>query len=258
MEIAGVKIGGINAGNAGNLDLKYKEMKKNKIGASTTVSATGAVIDEKAKAKAMPKLTAKDLEALRRKAVQTSGVADPPTEKQSAKAPTKSETDEKMWHIECIVNYKTHPNTRSIPGVQGVYVPKITDNIEICRASHAQVKRLLNKSGAETIIRGLVDLVPVAAEKVTMDMGYNPLELDLRGFGSAWQQIGDDKDFLEPEMTELVIEWQSTFAQPCWVRVLKKFYDVATKYSARQKGLVSQNASSVRASSRLRDMGDNL
>lgn len=261
MEIGGVRLGHINAANAGKLDLEYKEAKKSRTSASQTTSAAQAGIDAKGKAKAaaaMPKLTQKDYDWMKKKAAQTSGNAG---SEGQPKAPTsgKKELDEKLWHIECVINYRTKPETRAVPGMAVVYIPALKDSLEVCRASHAQCKRILNKHGAEGMVRTIMSQIPWALETVTMDYGYNPMDLELRGLAKEWASATtEQKRILEPEMTELVIEWESTFSQPCWVRVLKKYFEMAKGYSDRRKGLIVNQSASTTASDKLREMSNNL
>lgn len=123
-------------------------------------------------------------------------------------------------------------------------------------AALANVRAALNARGADMVVRSMLVGSARGAEYATMSMGFNPLGLDLTGFGVFF---ADDavQATLEPEITEFCVEWQDWFASPYYVRFAMKVFQLANAYSEQQKATRARSApvpASVAAA--VADLGD--
>ena len=241
MEIAGVKIDHIADKNSGKLDVNFMENKKHRLGAANSLNSSSAVAQPKgASAKAaaaQPKtpfqnFTPKEMKLLSDKAENNS--RPPPQVTQTL---LEKEIQEKIYHQNCIANYKTKAATRTIPGMAQIQIPHLMDPLAAHRAIHAECKKLCNKTGAEAVIRSMIGFVPLVMEKAVMEYGLNPGgDLDLTGFSQGWAKATEeDKEVMEPEATEIVIEWEDTFAAPSYLRLIQKMAQLAYAYSENRK-----------------------
>lgn len=107
------------------------------------------------------------------------------------------------------------------------------------------MRDVLASDGAEAQIRQALPLVGVGLETVTMKFGLNPVGWDLTGFGMMLASE-EAQQALEPESTELVVEYKEYLMAPAYMRFMTKVGVLANAYSTGRQAQ-SQVSESLRA-----------
>lgn len=108
----------------------------------------------------------------------------------------------------------------------------VKNDVDTLRAAYISCRNDVSSQAAETQIRQMIYQGPAALEK--LNEMFNPFDLDLQGFGAIFADEGN-RDLLETEVTEAVIEMRGRFVLPWWLRLTQKVAMVAFRFSEANK-----------------------
>jgi len=119
--------------------------------------------------------------------------------------------------------------------------PKIKNNSTLDDVQIA-IKLINSNICSENSVNGakaLLNRLAGGVEYITMRKGYNPLELNLHGFGDAIAaelKKPEEKCKLEPEVSLAAIELEDWLALPWWANLMHKFMDKAEEVHEQNMG----------------------
>lgn len=112
------------------------------------------------------------------------------------------------------------------------------DHPEDITAELGRIHAILNSTGAEQNLKGLIAYSGRGLEYVTHTMNYNPLDLDVRDLGSALQYMmrtPDEQNPMQPEIAELAIEYGDWLGSGPESRLFFKIIGFVHTYSQMKK-----------------------
>jgi hypothetical protein len=112
------------------------------------------------------------------------------------------------------------------------------DHPEDIAAELGRIRSILNSTGSEQNLKGIIAYSGKGLEYVTHTLNYNPLDLDVRELGSALQYMmraPDSQNPLQPEIAELSIEYGDWLGSGPESRLLFKLLGFVHTYSQMKK-----------------------
>lgn len=112
------------------------------------------------------------------------------------------------------------------------------DHPEDIAAELGRIRSILNSTGSEQNLKGMIAYSGKGLEYVTHTLNYNPLDLDVRDLGSAlhyMMRAPDSENPLQPEIAELAIEYGDWLGSGPESRLLFKLIGFVHTYSQMKK-----------------------
>lgn len=130
--------------------------------------------------------------------------------------------------------YQRYYSTPSLQQACGGVAPNPNWTAEQAEAHLDRVRNTMNAKNARVMCEKSICLAADGAEFVTMKVGVNPRDWDLRDFGGMVKYAIEEDPArpLEPELSEMTAELSDFLTAPWSVRLSLKFFGMMEQYSA--------------------------